>query len=239
MTTRKRRIGEWLVGVLGVNPETFWAVWIELRAAAVRIRGRIDPRWIARRHELMRRRGVLANLGCGPTGREGWVNLDLFDAPGLTMRVDCRHRLPLADGACRGLQVEHYFEHLEIKVERPRFLAECRRVLEENGILRIVVPDARRFMEAYLRPGWEPINRLGGFYVPEELCRAKIEVVTHTFRQDGDHFAGYDADYLRIVLEDAGFRDVAVRAWREGEFPGGCIDIDQHRVYSLYMEARR
>jgi hypothetical protein len=94
-------------------------------------------------------------------------------------------------------------------------------------------------MEAYLAPGWEAINAMGGFYVPEKACRTKMEVLNHTFLQEGDHFGGYDAAYLRIVLEDAGFRDVLQVAWKEGRFPGGCIDIDQHRVYSLYMEARR
>ena len=35
------------------------------------------------------------------------------------------------------------------------------------------------------------------------------------------------------------FRDIRQVAWREGRFPGGRIDIDQRRVYSLYMEVRR
>lgn len=35
------------------------------------------------------------------------------------------------------------------------------------------------------------------------------------------------------------FRDIRQVARREGRFPGGRIDIDQRRVYSLYMEVRR
>lgn len=239
MTTVKQRIGDWLVRTLGVNPQTFRAVWMETRAAWVRLRGRIDPVWVLRRRELRRRTDVLANIGCGPSGREGWVNFDLFQVSGVTLPIDCRHGLPLGDGSCRGIHVEHYFEHLEMTIERPRFLAECLRCLEVGGVLRIIVPDAGKFTEAYLAPGWEAINAMGGFYVPEEACRTKMEVLNHTFLQEGDHFAGYDAAYLRIVLEDAGFRDVLQVAWKEGRFPGGCIDIDQHRVYSLYMEARR
>jgi predicted SAM-dependent methyltransferase len=239
MMTVKQRIGNRLVRALGVNPQTFRAVWMETRAVWVRLRGRIDPVWVLRRRELRRRTGVLANIGCGPSGQEGWVNFDLFQVPGVTLPIDCRHRLPLGDGSCQGIHVEHYFEHLEMTIERPRFLAECLRCLEIGGVLRIIVPDAGKFMEAYLAPGWEAINAMGGFYVPEEACRTKMEVLNHTFLQEGDHFAGYDAAYLRIVLEDAGFRDVLQVAWKEGRFPGGCIDIDQHRVYSLYMEARR
>jgi predicted SAM-dependent methyltransferase len=239
MKSRKQRIADWLVVKLGINPQTFRAVWMEVRAAWVRLRAHIDPRWIARRRELMRRRGVLANIGCGPTGLPGWVNFDMFDVPGVTLPIDCRNRFPLADGSCRGIHVEHYFEHLEMTIERPRFLAECLRCLEPGGILRIIVPDARSFMEAYLSPGWDRMNPMGGFYVPQEACRAKMEVINHTFLQEGDHFAGYDVEYLQIVLEDAGFRDVRQVGWREGRFPDGCIDIEQHRVYSIYVEASR
>jgi predicted SAM-dependent methyltransferase len=239
MISRKQRVGNWLVRVLGVNPQVFRAVWMEVRAGWVRLRAHVDPRWISRRRELQRRTGVLANVGCGPTGLAGWVNLDMFDVPGVTLPTDCRHRLPLGNGSCRGMHVEHYFEHLEMTIERPRFLAECLRCLEPGGVLRIIVPDARAFIEAYLAPGWERINAMGGFYVPEEACDAKMQVINHTFLQDGDHFAGYDAEYLKIVLEQAGFREVEQVTWRKGRFPGGCIDIEQHSVYSLYMEARR
>jgi predicted SAM-dependent methyltransferase len=210
MRSRKRRLGDWLVVAWGINPQVFRAVWMELRAAWIRLRARIDPTW---------------------------VNFDMFDVPGVTLPIDCRNALPLGDASCRGIHVEHYFEHLEMTIERPRFLAECLRCLEPGGILRIIVPDARKFIEAYVAPGWEKMNAIGGFYVPEEACRAKMEVMNHTFLQEGDHFAGYDADYLRIVLADSGFREIEQVAWREGRFPGGCIDIDQHRVYSLYMEA--
>jgi predicted SAM-dependent methyltransferase len=240
MLTPKQRIGHFLTEALAINPQVFRALWLEIRAAVIRLRGHIDPIQIGRLHDVRRRRNVLANIGCGPTGRDGWVNIDLFSAPGVTVRFDCRRRLPMADASCRGIHVEHYFEHLEPDVERPQFLADCLRCLEPGGILRIIVPDARKFIEAYVAPGWDKMNELGGgYYVPEESYDAKIQAVNHTFLQEGEHFAGYDSDYLRILLEAAGFREFEVVEWRKGRFPGGCIDIEQHRVYSVYVEACR
>jgi predicted SAM-dependent methyltransferase len=241
MTTPKQRVGNYLVDLLGINPQVFRAVWLEIRAAWIRLRCRIDPFQVMRLRELRQRKGVLANIGCGPTGLPGWVNIDLFKGPGVvTVRFDCRRRLPLGDASCKGIHVEHYFEHIEFHFERPRFLADCLRCLEPGGTLRIIVPDGRKFCEAYVASGWEKMNVLGGgYYVPEEAYRAKIQAVNHTFLQSGEHFGGYDTDYLRILLEDAGFREIEVVGWREGRFPGGCIDVEQHRVYSLYMEARR
>ena len=64
-------------------------------------------------------------------------------------------------GGSRGIHVEHYFEHLEPTTERPRFLAECRRCLEPGGVLRIIVPDMRKYVEAYLANDWTMLNEIG------------------------------------------------------------------------------
>jgi predicted SAM-dependent methyltransferase len=240
MTTLKQRFGAWLIPRLPVNPWVFRVNRLELNAAVVRLLGRIHPGWIMRRRSLRRQSGLLANLGCGPFGVTGWVNLDLFDSVGVTMRVDCRHGLPLGDGSCRGIHVEHYFEHLEPTLERPRFLAECHRCLEPGGVLRIIVPDMRKYIEAYLASGWDLLNAIGcGGERPQSMFGTKIEALNHVFVQDGEHYGGFDEEYLRRVLEAAGFRGVEQVAWKQGSFPGGCIDRDQHGPYSLYMEARR
>lgn len=207
---------------------------------AVRILGRVHPGWIAKRRIIARRQGLLVNVGCGPFGREGWINLDLRAAPRVTMRADCRRRLPLADGSARGIHVEHYFEHLEPTAERPRFLAECRRCLEPGGVLRIIVPDIHKYIDAYLAPGWDAINAVGcGGETPQAVFATKMEALNHVLVQDGEHCGGFDAEYLRRTLVQGGFSEVEQVEWRQGRFPGGPIDREQHRPYSLYMEAIR
>jgi predicted SAM-dependent methyltransferase len=236
----KQRLGGWLIPRLPVNPWVFTTFRVELNAMATRLLNRLLPGRVARLRALRRQRDVLVNIGCGPFGREGWINLDLFAAPGVTMRVDARWGVPLADGAAKGIHVEHYFEHLEPTTERPRFLAECRRCLQPGGILRIVVPDMRKYIEAYLAPGWDVLNGVGcGSDRPQDTFATKIEALNHVFVQDGEHYGGFDAEYLRRTLEQAGFEDIEEVAWRSGRFPGGAIDREQHASYSLYMEARR
>jgi predicted SAM-dependent methyltransferase len=238
MPTLKQRLGAWLMPRMPVNPWVFRTFRVELNAIVVRLLNVVHPGWVAKGRALRRRRGLLVNVGCGPFGREGWVNLDLFPAPGVTMRVDCRRRLPLADGSARGIHVEHYFEHLEPSVERPRFLAECRRCLERGGVLRVLVPDMRRYIEAYLSPGWDVLNRVGcGGELPQATFATKMEALNHVFVQDGEHYGGFDEEYLRRTLEQAGFTEIQQVNWREGRFPGGPIDREQHKPYSLVMEA--
>ena len=239
MSTLKQKLGTWLMARSAVSPWATRTFRVELNAMIVRLLGRVHPAWIARGRALRKRRAVLVNIGCGPFGEQGWVNLDLFAAPGVTARVDCRHRLPIADGAARGIHVEHYIEHLEPRTERPRFLAECKRCLEQGGVLRIVVPDVRKYIDAYLAPGWMALNELsGGGEFPQVASAFKIEALNHVFVQNGEHCGGFDSEYLRRTLEDAGFSNVEEVRWREGRFPGGAIDREQHRLYSLYVEAR-
>ena len=240
MPTLKQSLGTWLKPRLPVNPWVFMTVRVESNAMLQRMLNRVLPGRIAQRRALQQRRDVLVNIGCGPFGKEGWVNLDLFPAPGVTMRVDARWGLPLADGVAKGIHVEHYFEHLEPTVERPRFLAECRRCLEPGGVLRIIVPDMQKYIEAYQSPGWDLLNRVGcGGELPQATFATKIEALNHVFVQDGEHYGGFDEEYLRRTLAQAGFDDVTRVEWREGRFPGGAIDREQHRSYSLFMEAVR
>jgi predicted SAM-dependent methyltransferase len=238
MITLKQKFGAWLIQRMPFNPSVFRTLRTELNAIVVRLLNRLHPGWIAKRRALHTKKGLLVNVGCGPFGREGWVNLDLFWSPGVTLRTDCRWRFPLADGSARGIHVEHYFEHLESSMERPRFLAECRRCLEPGGVLRIIVPDAAKYVAAYLAPGWEMLNAVGcGGELPQATFATKMEALNHVFIQDGEHYGGFDAEYLRGTLKGAGFRDVEQVTWQQGRFPGGAIDRDQHRPYSLFMEA--
>ncbi|MFI4999599.1 MAG: class I SAM-dependent methyltransferase [Reyranellales bacterium] len=240
MTTLKQRLGAWMIPRMPVNPWVFRTFRVELNAMMVRSLGHIHLGWIAQRRALARQKGLLVNIGCGPFGQQGWTNLDLFQAPGVTMRADCRRRFPLADGSARGIHVEHYFEHLEPTTERPRFLAECRRCLEPGGVLRIIVPDMRKYIDAYIAPGWQTLNEIGcGGERPQAAFATKMEALNHVFVQEGEHYGGFDAEYLRRTLEQAGFTDIEQLGWRQGRFPGGAIDREQHRPYSLFMEAIR
>jgi len=63
---------------------------------------------------------------------------------------DLREPLPFADGVFSTVYHSHVLEHLPRR-EAPRFLAECFRVLEPGGIIRVVVPDLEGIVRLYLR----------------------------------------------------------------------------------------
>jgi predicted SAM-dependent methyltransferase len=224
---------------LPVSRHVFDHIRLELNAAWVRALSCMHPGYRKAKSALRARRGILANIGCGPFGAAGWVNLDLYPHQNVTLRYDSRRALPFSDASCAGIHVEHFFEHLSHDDERAQFLAECQRCLAPGGVLRIIVPDAQLYISGYVSGGWEKLNAITcGGDVPQLVFRTKMEALNHIFLQGAEHYGGYDAETLELVLNSAGFDNVSHCAWREGGFPGGCIDREQHRPYSLYIEAR-
>src|SRR5258708_4326491 len=88
------------------------------------------------------RRDLQVNIGPGLFAKAGWVNVDIFNFPGVNCIYDCRKKLPFADGSVRCIFAEHFFEHIDYTEETPFFLTECHRVLQPGGVIRIIVPDA-------------------------------------------------------------------------------------------------
>jgi predicted SAM-dependent methyltransferase len=232
--TIKQGIGRWLIPTLPVNKHVFDHVRAELTAMRVRLLQKVHP---AQRRSLKRfakAKGLKANIGCGPFGKPGWVNLDTYGHAGVTLRSDCRRRIPLSDRSCIGVHVEHFFEHLNPPDEVPPFLAECRRVLAPGGVLRIIVPDGEMFIRSYMAEGWSEFERIG---IHQRDYATKMDALNHVFIQGYEHFACYDFETLSDRLLRAGFTSISRETYGQGQFPGGCIDREQHRPYSLYAEA--
>ena len=236
--TLKQRFGAWLIPRLPINRHVFRHIRAELNGAWVRILHVFHPRYRKTASKLRSHRGIKANIGSGPFGRLDWINLDMFWSENVTLRTDCRYGLPLGDASCRGIHVEHFFEHLNHEDERHVFLAECYRCLEERGVLRVIVPNAALFVAAYLSPGWDNFRQIAAVGDnPEAIFSTKMDALNHVIIQDFEHYGGYDEESLSAVLRQYGFREIHRRSFREGCFPDGCIDREQHKPYSLYVEA--
>lgn len=236
----KQKIGIWLLPRLPVNNHVFNHIRLEINAWVVRTFFYLNPFYLKKIVKLKNAEDLLVNIGCGPFGKENWINIDLFSHPNLTIRYDARKKFPLSNNSCRGIHVEHFFEHLNPSDEVPAFLNECYRCMQTGAILRIIVPDLELYIKAYLSEGWELLNQIGcGGEKPQEAFKTKMDALNHVFVQSWEHYGGYDAENLEIVLREAGFSQVNRVNWRSGNFPVECIDREQHRPYSLYFEAQK
>src|SRR5215471_15091639 len=72
------------------------------------------------------------HIGCGQQAIPGWINIDNQGLPGVDQVLDVRSGLPFAGVAT--IYAEHSLEH------GLAFLVECRRVLLDEGVLRLSTP---------------------------------------------------------------------------------------------------
>jgi predicted SAM-dependent methyltransferase len=112
-------------------------------------------------------------------------------------------------------------------------------MLVAGGILRIIVPDAERFLRAYCHPDLSLFVGLAvPFPFPEDLP-TRMDVVNHTFHQWHEHRWGYDFETLCHRLKQCGFRRIEKMGYGRSLHPKLASDREEHAAYSLYVDARK
>jgi predicted SAM-dependent methyltransferase len=233
----RRHVRIWITRGLPISEFVFEILRDEVRCALVGAQNAVLP-WRRRRLALLRvRREVLINVACGPQRLEGFVNLDVRPSGPDVIAWDSRRALPLGDGMARGIRIEHFVEHLETRAELPALLRDCRRALAPGGVLRIIVPDAERYLQAYCR------GDLTGFHdlevpipFPSDLP-TRMDVINHVFHQWHEHRWAYDYETMAHRLREAGFATVERSAYQSSRDPRLAQDRATHAPYSLYVEA--
>lgn len=192
------------------------------------------------------------HLGSGGYPIDGWVNID---AGGGDMALNLNWGLPFSPGSARFVYSAHVLEHLRANDQAPVFLREVLQVLTRGGVLRLVVPDAKKLLAAY-------VGRDRGFFE----ARQKSYPLDEGFLDDGvatleyvllflgagpqllnlNHKFGYDAGSLKKLLLDAGFSSVRECGYQASPHPELRVDDAGFNAsvqdgagghYSLFMEA--
>ena len=237
--TLKQRVGQWLFAHMPITRFLFDQLRVEANAALAWLANGLLP-WRRRRlADLRSRRDLRANVACGPQVLADFVNLDLFACRPEVISWDCRRSLPLGDGAAIGIRVEQFVEHLETREELPDFLRECHRALRPGGVLRIIVPDAERYLQAYCRGDLSGFRELA---VPDpfpEDLPTRMDIINHVFHQWDEHRWGYDLETLAHRLRAAGFQRIERAEYKVSRDPELSQDREEHAPYSLYVEAVR
>lgn len=180
-----------------------------------------------RARRMQDRSHVRLHLGCGPYRKDGWINIDLAGHP-VDIRWNLERPLPFPDGTVDGIFHEHLLEHLPPAAGLD-FLRANYRLLRPGGVLRVVVPDAGRYLLSYNNGGEGLIHAVRPDR-PTNMMAVNELFYLYT------HATMYDEETLGLFLRAAGFSVVDVMAMGHSRFEP-CPDSPHRQPESLYMEA--
>jgi SAM-dependent methyltransferase len=203
------------------------------------------------------------NLGCGSVAPEGWTNIDrspgivIAKIPGLrpllrslrllggpqadvrwpsnVRRHDVRRGLPFATGTVGVIYSSHMLEHLANSDARG-LIAECRRVLRHDGLLRLALPDLRKMAMQYIQSvddsAADMFVRASGMGFEDRTRGPKRAV---ELLSGARHKWMYDAASVQVILRDLEFPQTRVCSFRQGRCPA--LEEVEHRQDSFFVEA--
>jgi predicted SAM-dependent methyltransferase len=238
VATLKSKLGSVLIPLFPVDRRTFDILRREFRALKTRAMNTISPSYYRRVASLRSQHDLSLNIGSGGRGLPNWVNIEVISMRDTTLCLDIRRRLPLADGSVARILAEHVIEHIDFRNDVPFVFRDWHRVLRSGGVARIVVPDAKRFLAAYVSQdkkiwrdlGWDLSNMPDDIYTP-------MHIVNHIFHQGGEHLFAYDFETIEWALRKAGFSVIKEMSYKTSCDSLLAIDQENHAPYSLYVEA--
>lgn len=185
----------------------------------------------ARALRLLRDTGdpIRLEMGAGPRKPPcGWTTVDI--RAGCDLRLDLLARLPFAEGEVEEIYSSHVLEYFAY-ADLMCVLREWRRILRPGGRLRLALPNARIFLEAYLTDR----NFDGDYfcrYRPAFHYHTRIDYANYMAYMDA-HRHMFDQDNLLALLRAAEFSDV-----RRRDFDPA-IDIMERQFESIYALATK
>lgn len=173
---------------------------------------------------------ILIEVGAGDkAGQNGWTTIDMTQ--NCDIYWDLRNGLPFPNGSVSKIYSSHFFEHLSFK-ETQGFLTECQRALASGGKFMICVPNARMYLEAYIKGiDLDPGQFFG--YKPAYNHTTRIDFVNYVAYMDGEHRYMFDEENLLYILRAKGFKNVHLRPFDPA------LDLKERDFESIYAEAEK
>jgi predicted SAM-dependent methyltransferase len=157
------------------------------------------------------------HVGCGSAILPGWLNIDIEALPGVDLVHDVRDGLPFEDVGL--IFAEHFIEHLDFEAGFA-FMRECRRVLNNGGVLRLSTPN----LDWVWRHQYHP-----GSWARDREAVRDCFWVNRAFRGWGHRFL-YNSQTLAESLFDAGFATVEQVDYGSSRYPE-LREIEGHETY--------
>lgn len=196
-------------------------------------------------------RPLRINIGAGQSRVPGWLTVDI--SPDAEVAFDVTLPWPLPDRCVETLYVSHILEHFELETA-VQVLTQARRVLTDTGMIRVVVPDARAWLRAYVQNDDAFFRAVHETWTEWPQGVNTLDLVMGYLGGGAGavrpfaHRAAYDFEKLKSMLTTIGFSSI-----RQSKFTAvpcdeaGCIDFSislarqssEPDRYALFVDASK
>ncbi|MFZ6648238.1 glycosyltransferase [Undibacterium sp. TJN25] len=142
----------------------------------------------------------LLHIGAAASATPGFISVGQF--PGAEVPCDVTQGLPFADSSVDGIHCEHFIETLS-QAQGLALLRECRRVLTQEGLLRIDTPDLDTIIATYVAADWQMQGGAGESSADRGWLGSRSEYLDEQIRGHGRQRL-YNAEDLRRAAQFAG-----------------------------------
>ncbi|MFA5072275.1 MAG: methyltransferase domain-containing protein [Nitrospirota bacterium] len=180
-----------------------------------------------------------------------WITIDADPNNGdMCANLNQDQSLPFSDDTFDSLYASHFFEHISIFAIQP-LLNECFRVLRENGVLRIVIPDVLKSIREFLRSNndfdlFKRRRQRAPDYTLFECLREDFlseSLQKNVFGEQAlAHQNAFDFETIEKYMKKSGFTSIYQSNWGKSSFPQFHWETEQLRGEwaqhdrSLYIE---
>lgn len=197
---------------------------------------------------------IKLNIGGGMMNVPGFVTIDGYaNKPDIVMNIN--NNLLFHDNMVDIIYCSHLLEHLYIQYEIPNLLQEMYRILIPGGIVRLVVPDILRLLQAYSNKEdifLQERNEIWGHDTSiSELYSILSYMGVYGYPCIGSNILGhkfaFDYPTLKYYLQQAGFTKIYQMNYATSNHPElqlcdtysryGKKKCSNGSYYSLFVEA--
>ncbi len=156
---------------------------------------------------LSRKNKIKLDLGTGAKGKNGFTTIAL---DGADICWDLRRGIPLDDKSVEYIYSSHLLEHIPFR-ELIIFLKECKRVLKDEGVFSVCVPNFRLYIEAYSNNRNFKVENYYKWAIAD--TGSKIDQLNYMAYMNEEHKYLFDEENLLNILLKTGFKKVKLRSF--------------------------
>ena len=177
-------------------------------------------------NKLKKNKIIKLDIASNQKGKNGFVAIDYLSGD---IEHDLTKPIPLENSTVDQIYTSHTLEHFKFN-QIIFILRECKRLLKPGSNLKICVPNAKLYIESYIK-GIKFENRKNWYEPALVDTNSKIDQLNYIAYLNGQHKYMFDDENLINILKKSGFEKVMLRDFEKD------LDLEERHFESIYAVA--